>query len=111
MAIIRSVSQTAQVGEEGRNRPAGPVVLAVSPRLLSDTVSRALSADGIPTVGVERASGVACEVAVVSPGREIEVSARTVLTLGGDGGGDTAGAVVDLAGLRSALSALQRDRR
>lgn len=88
---------------------AGPaVVVLVEPRLLSDAVRRALLQDGIATDDVEPPSGRAYDIAVVSPGREGSVRADRVLVLTADDEAP-AGALSDLAALRSALGALVRD--
>lgn len=82
------------------------VVVAVSPRLLSDAVRRTLDLDGIRTVEAGSAEADA-DVAVVTTGREAEVSARRVITLStGDGASQDWGSISDLAGLRAALADL-----
>ena len=84
------------------------VVVAVSPRLLSDAVRRTLDLDGIATS--EASDGVGhVDIAIVTSGREPEVDAESVITLVSDEPGAAAAAdvqVVDLNQLRTALAAL-----
>ena len=83
------------------------VVVAVSPRLLSDAVRRTLDLDGIPSSLVgEQTTPV--DVAIVTSGREPEVEAEAVITLASDPAGPERAAllVADLPELRAALAAL-----
>ena len=82
------------------------VVVAVSPQLLSDAVRRTLDLDGIATS--DAAAPGRADVAIVTAGREDEVSARVVITLVADAPGTTHDEVHvrDLGQLRAALARL-----
>lgn len=104
MAIAGSERQDGPVDDPRPPEQRAPVAVAVSPRLLSDTVRRTLELDGVPSTEVPEGSAVNCDVAVVSAGRERDVHARTVIRLAGDP--ETAGPadVLDLEGLRAVLA-------
>ncbi len=88
--------------------PAEPdIVVALTPKLLSDAVRRLLELDGRPTVEVVAGDARTYDIAVVSPGREQQVRALSIVTLAGDDPEPLPGAVLDVAQLRRRLAVLR----
>lgn len=97
--------------EQGTGADAPPavtdIVVALTPQLLSDAVRRVLELDGQPTVEAIVGDLRTYGIAVVSPGREQQVRAATVVTLADDGLAPLPGTVHDVAQLRRRLAELR----